>query len=168
MGCVCSGGGFCERHGIHKTAQWRELCATRADYFEAWERGIGPGQRGTASSVKQGGSPVPLTFNGGPQAWRALHTYIQSSSWNPAEARRWYEEEWLPTIPSFGCRCRRHWHEIASASPPDFSSELAFFRWGVDRHNDVNRKLGRHDYAFEDAMQDRRERLDQKASLRTN
>lgn len=29
---------------MHKTPHWHHLCQTRKDYFEAWERGNGPGQ----------------------------------------------------------------------------------------------------------------------------
>jgi hypothetical protein len=42
--CICTQSGLCHRHQCEKTAQWRNLCFTRADYFQAWENGSGPGQ----------------------------------------------------------------------------------------------------------------------------
>ncbi|QDU39657.1 hypothetical protein Mal4_40030 [Maioricimonas rarisocia] len=42
--CVCSGPGFCRRHQCRKTLHWYRLCRMRADYFQLWEQGRGPGQ----------------------------------------------------------------------------------------------------------------------------
>ena len=35
---------WCPRHKINKTQHWKKLCQTKPAYFEAWEKGIGPGQ----------------------------------------------------------------------------------------------------------------------------
>lgn len=35
---------WCERHKCNKTAHWRDLCLTRADYRRLWDEGRGPGQ----------------------------------------------------------------------------------------------------------------------------
>jgi hypothetical protein len=35
---------FCERHQCEKTLHWFRLCSTKAKYFNAWEKGRGPGQ----------------------------------------------------------------------------------------------------------------------------
>lgn len=43
-GCICNGPGFCERHQVNKTDNWHRLCKTNKAYFEAWEKGVGPGQ----------------------------------------------------------------------------------------------------------------------------
>ncbi len=43
--CECPAAGWCERHKLNKwVPRWHELCSTRIDYFELWERGEGPGQ----------------------------------------------------------------------------------------------------------------------------
>jgi hypothetical protein len=42
--CECPVAGFCERHQCQKTEHWHTLCRTRADYFDLWEQGRGPGQ----------------------------------------------------------------------------------------------------------------------------
>lgn len=43
--CDCTGDeGFCNRHGIFKTAAKVQLCRARPGYFAAWEGGYGIGQ----------------------------------------------------------------------------------------------------------------------------
>jgi hypothetical protein len=36
--------------------------------------------------------------------------------------------------------------------PPDFSSPESFFKWGWARHNDVNLRLGKPKFPYEDAL----------------
>jgi hypothetical protein len=43
--CECEKAGFCFRHGIKKGRAWHRLCQTKEHYFQAWEKGKGPGQR---------------------------------------------------------------------------------------------------------------------------
>ena len=71
----------------------------------------------------------------GRTAWEQLH-----SCTNPSQ--QWYDQ-WLESVPRFGCSCRKSWDELTKLHPPDFSSRKAFARWAIDRHNDVNRKLGK-------------------------
>lgn len=73
-------------------------------------------------------------------AWGLLHSYspTNSSKWNAATARQWYQDEWKPLIPGCG-ECRQHWAELEAKFPPDFSSPQAFFRWAWARHDDVSR-----------------------------
>jgi len=42
--CECPLAGFCKRHNMVKGPHLHKLCETRADYFELWEEGFGPGQ----------------------------------------------------------------------------------------------------------------------------
>lgn len=42
--CECAAPGWCERHQCKKHPHFHKLCQTRADYFELWEKGAGPGQ----------------------------------------------------------------------------------------------------------------------------
>lgn len=49
--CACPLAGFCERHGIEKTEQFRELCRTNPKYFQAWEEGRGPRQTGAEKTA---------------------------------------------------------------------------------------------------------------------
>lgn len=47
--CTCTTPGFCKRHGIEKSAHWVHLCQTEKSYFDAWEKGRGPGQQRSLS-----------------------------------------------------------------------------------------------------------------------
>ena len=74
--------------------------------------------------------------------WRMLHEY----KWVSAEdTRSWYYSFWLPRVPRGYCRCVQSWEALTSipGNEPDFSSPWAFYKWGVDRHSDVNVSLGK-------------------------
>ena len=60
--------------------------------------------------------------------------------------------EWEKTIPHYGCACRHFYQGYKADNPPDFSTPEAFFRWGVDLHNAVNRKLGKAELTIEEAL----------------
>lgn len=151
--CSCDGPGYCTRHGIFKTGHWHLLCRTRDEYRNSWDEGRGPGQSGAANQPKPRRRPSKLER--AHASWKALHCYRQVGIWDANEAARWYEDDWKPTVPSAGCSCRRHWLEIESKQPPEFLSENAFFRWGFDRHNDINRMLGKREYTWQQAIADR-------------
>lgn len=68
----------------------------------------------------------------GRAAWAALHSVV-----NPTP--EWYAA-WLETVPSFGCSCRANWDALTKDKPPDYAN---FAQWAIDRHNDVNKKLGK-------------------------
>lgn len=78
-----------------------------------------------------------------PNAWIALH---QCTTPNAV-----WLAEWETTIPNYGCSCRKDYTSYKAENPPDFSSELAFFVWGVKLHNWVNRKLGKAELTIEEA-----------------
>lgn len=50
--------------------------------------------------------------------------------------------------------CRHHFGEYVKNHPPDTSSRSAFFRWTVDAHNFVNRRLKKPEVSYEQASQD--------------
>lgn len=149
--CECPIAGFCQRHQVEKPDGWWKLCQTRERYFAAWESGRGPGQSGRRPKpTKRRSKKPPLSdkekeqrrkkaeeakiknADKGRAAWAELHAVI-----NPTPA--WYAE-WLKTIPSFGCGCRMEWDMLTQQHPPDFDN---FAQWAIDRHNDVNKKLGK-------------------------
>lgn len=68
----------------------------------------------------------------GRAAWAALHSVVDPTP-------EWYAA-WLETVPSFGCPCRHNWDALTKDNPPDYQN---FAQWAIDRHNDVNRKLGK-------------------------
>ncbi|MCA9052211.1 MAG: hypothetical protein KDA75_00160 [Planctomycetaceae bacterium] len=58
-GCVCSGPGFCERHGCQKSRHWWRRCRTSSNAFQEWELGCGLGQ-GEDSAVPASRLIAPL------------------------------------------------------------------------------------------------------------
>jgi hypothetical protein len=43
-GCQCTEAGWCERHQVQKSEHLVALCQGNESYFDAWEKGRGPGQ----------------------------------------------------------------------------------------------------------------------------
>lgn len=78
-----------------------------------------------------------------PNAWLALHAY---TGCDPV-----WHAEWELTIPNYGCSCRKDYAEYKAANPPDFSSPYAYWLWGYNLHNWVNRKLGKTELTVEEA-----------------
>lgn len=78
-----------------------------------------------------------------PNAWIALHNY---TGCDPV-----WHANWELTIPDYGCSCRKDYAEYKADNPPDFSSPSAYWLWGVQLHNWVNRKLGRAELTVEEA-----------------
>jgi hypothetical protein len=75
--------------------------------------------------------------------WALLHRYaLKSNEWNRETAILWFQA-WQSRIPKANCKCLQHWRQLCKANSPDFSSADAFFIWTVDRHNEVNAKLGK-------------------------
>ncbi len=46
--------------------------------------------------------------------------------------------------------CRRHWDGMMSRTPPDWAN---YFAWTVDRHNEVNARLGKPAVSIDAARQ---------------
>lgn len=80
----------------------------------------------------------------GPELWAQLHRWALAfdPSYMLAEPKAM---GWLSSFANrLPCgKCRRHWREIVKAAPPTFDSADALFAWTVDRHNEVNAKLGK-------------------------
>ncbi len=75
----------------------------------------------------------------GPQLWEELHR--RALVHRPGQD----DGEWLA---KFSLRlpcghCRADWVRMMQATPPDYSSAANFFAWTVDRHNEVNSRLGK-------------------------
>ena len=79
-----------------------------------------------------------------PNAWLALHAY---TGYDPV-----WHAEWELTIPNYGCSCRKDYAEYKAANLPDFSSPMAYWLWGHNLHNWVNRKLGKPELTVEEAL----------------
>ncbi len=76
----------------------------------------------------------------GPQMWGKLHTRAREYDGN-AGAAAVFLILFTFAIPCGDCK--RHWLEMLKRSPPDLSSAEAYYQWTVDRHNEVNLRLGK-------------------------
>lgn len=72
----------------------------------------------------------------GRAAWLWLHTEAEAGRLTAERITR----EFQPMIPNYGCSCLREWQEILQKNPLPATGQA---QWAVDRHNDVNRKLGK-------------------------
>lgn len=94
--CTCTEPGWCERHKVHKTLRWFQLCQTDLHHFQAWEIGRGLGQ----PALLVGSSEAdPLPIGPGTQLLKvigrccAFPHWLQMNEWGPAGC-----EEHLPEI----------------------------------------------------------------------
>ena len=104
-------------------------------------------ERNRGKQIALGGKRITyasFTITPLPNAWLALHAY---DGCNPV-----WHAEWELTIPNYGCSCRKDYAEYKAANPPDFSSPYAYWLWGYNLHNWVNRKLGKTELTIEEAL----------------
>ena len=72
----------------------------------------------------------------GRAAWLWLHENARGDSLTTERLAG----EFLPMIPAYGCQCKREWQEILQKNP---LPETGQYVWSVDRHNEINVKLGK-------------------------
>lgn len=98
----------------------------------------------------KGGSRLALA-QWGPVGWKFLHacTFAYPETPDPARQRQ-MRAFWdsLPDVLPCGL-CGSHLREMLRRSPPPLHSRDELSRWCVDRHNEVNLRLGKatRDYA---------------------
>jgi hypothetical protein len=83
--------------------------------------------------------PPPKSFvlpppSYGPPLWQALHERARSHYGDDAEWLAQFEKR----IPCGSCR--KHWQEMMGLTPQNPDD---YFSWTVDRHNEINAKLGK-------------------------
>jgi len=78
--------------------------------------------------------------------WQLLHTHKYESE---EDAKVWFEA-WKAKI-SCGS-CKSHLEELLRVLPVDYSSKEGFFKWTVEIHNMVNKKLGKVEISVEEAI----------------
>jgi len=82
--------------------------------------------------------------NQGRFAWSKKHGYLG------CDPQR--HDLWVLFIPAFGCSCKEDFNVYCKDNPPDFSSPEAYWLWGYNLHNWVNRKLGKTELTIEEAL----------------
>jgi hypothetical protein len=68
--------------------------------------------------------------------WREFHSATLTDSLNPDSLEDFCLRVDIMNL----CRCGKTWREIIAAHPLPLTGQ---FEWGVDRHNEVNAKLGK-------------------------
>lgn len=142
--CQCELAGYCERHRVRKATRLIELCQQRGAYWEAWERGDGPGQ-GEPAMQREPKLEPPYNH------WCKLHYYpvVHAEDWDERKAKRFYCG-WVIAIPnSRGCQCREKWVKLDI--PFVFDSPEAFFACSVEGHNQVNQSIGKPVFSLSEA-----------------
>lgn len=83
----------------------------------------------------------------GPLLWTKFHAY----PWNAdlTSARQWIEV-FGNGIPCG--ECRSHWKRWVEEHPPDLRNAESLFRWTIDAHNAVNRRLGKREWTLDEAI----------------
>jgi hypothetical protein len=76
----------------------------------------------------------------GAALWRELHA-------KGGDADEAYLADFARRVPCGDCRL--HWLEAVARTPPVFGA--GWFAWTVDRHNEVNRRLGKRELTIDEA-----------------
>lgn len=83
-------------------------------------------------------TPDDLMAKVGPPLWGNLHRWALSADLTQATA---WLDGFARTVPCG--ECARHWLEITRRTPPDLKNADSLFAWTVERHNEVNLRLGK-------------------------
>lgn len=79
---------------------------------------------------------LPTSKSYGPPLWAELHRRALTT--NPGADDSAWLEQFARRLPCG--ECRQHWHDMVRRAPPVWAG---YFRWTVDRHNEVNVRLGK-------------------------
>jgi hypothetical protein len=85
-------------------------------------------------------SQIEAILKLGVARWDEVHLRPWSFEDNVAGELAWLEQ-FERRIRCAGCL--ENWIEKRRCTPPDLTSRMSYFRWGVDRHDEVNVDLGR-------------------------
>lgn len=101
--------------------------------------------------------PQPVILREGPRLWSELHLFSlrNRNCEDRAFIKNWFDN-WVKSIPWNGCPCQQHFEDYCKQIPPDFND---LWKWGVELHNDVNRRIGRKTCNLEEAENLWRKRL---------
>lgn len=100
--------------------------------------------RSSVRTAPAGGTAMP---HPGRARWAWLHATLAQPI--AGEDRPAIEAAVLKLGDGMGCGCGNKWKRLIAAKPIDWNAPE---QWAIDRHNDVNRTLGkRHDWTVEEA-----------------
>lgn len=84
----------------------------------------------------------------GPRLWAELHR--RPWAFDLATEEAWIRDTFTPQLTA--CACRKNWLAALQSTPPDLTSPEAYFAWSVDRHNEVNARLGKPTLTLAEAL----------------
>ena len=107
--------------------------------------------------VRDGVKPVAMqAYSVSAESTLRLRIESRPNAWKPVHDGSIKDEKdlasWELTIPQYECGCRAFYAQYKADNPPDFTTPEAFFAWGVALHNAVNRKLGKPELTYEEAL----------------
>ena len=82
----------------------------------------------------------------GPHFWMTLH--IACLGCQDYKALTEFVEGYMYVIPCLSCR--EHFEQVLVENPVPEAGD--FFKWSVDVHNIVNKRLGKPEFSYEDAL----------------
>jgi hypothetical protein len=82
----------------------------------------------------------------GPHFWMTLH--IACLGCQDYKALSEFVEGYIYIIPCL--TCREHFEQVLVENPVPEAGD--FFKWSVDVHNIVNKRLGKPEFSYEDAL----------------
>ena len=82
----------------------------------------------------------------GPHFWMTLH--IACIGCQDYKALSEFVEGYMYIIPCLSCR--QHFEQVLVDNPVPETGD--FFKWSVDVHNIVNRRIGKPEFSYEDAL----------------
>lgn len=99
------------------------------------------------SDINRSSTTVSLSTKG-PQLWRELH--LRSLNWDPKKNDVAFLRRLKYRLSAFGanCECKFFYTKYLEDNPPDYAE---YFKWTVDLHNAVNKKLNKPTVTFANA-----------------
>lgn len=90
----------------------------------------------------------------GPKLWFMLHTISFNYPDNPSfDDMKYHQDFFEILVHIIPCAtCANHYSEYISKNPPKLSSKKDLIKWTIDLHNNVNQRLGKKIYTYNEAV----------------
>jgi hypothetical protein len=100
----------------------------------------------------------------GPPMWISLHTITLNYPDNPTPCQQKMIREFFWNLQYvLPCEmCRNHYAEMIRTHPPDTKDKKSLVYWLIDRHNQVNERLGKRIYSYEEVLKKYQDLYNQK------
>jgi hypothetical protein len=90
----------------------------------------------------------------GPPMWISLHSITLNYPDKPTTCQQNMIKEFFWNLQFvLPCEmCRQHYSEMIRTHPPIVTDRKSLVYWLIDRHNDVNRRLGKREYTYDEVI----------------